>query len=172
MKDEALEKLDTQEEVINQLIKDNRDLQERQSAMETKASLYPQVYIPDYNDELKQMGSQLTLLNENYAKERWQARLDQLDKRIQAIPKVIPVEHHHHFGPKSKWMLIIYFMLILLVAVLTGTTIGYAFEAHELRIAHQTGGIVVDSSGDNKPKENNIKKSKSKSHKHQSKHND
>lgn len=172
MKDEALEKLNTQEEVINQLIKDNRDLQERQSAMETKASLYPQVYIPDYNNELKQMGSQLALLNENYAKERWQARLDQLDKRIQAIPKVIPIEHHHHFDPKSKWMLIVYFMLILFVAVLTGTTIGFAFEAHELRIAHQTGGIAVESSGNIKPKENNIKKSKSRSHKRRSKQND
>lgn len=35
MKDEALEKLNTQEEVINQLIKDNRELQERQAAIET-----------------------------------------------------------------------------------------------------------------------------------------
>ena len=172
MEDEALEKLNTQEEVINQLIKDNKDLQERQFAMETKASLYPQVYIPDYNNELKQLGSQLAFLNENYAKERWLARLDQLDKRIQAIPKVIPVEHHHHFDPKSKRMLIVYFILILFVAVLTGTTIGFAFEAHELQVAHQTGGIVIDSSGDNKSKENNIKKSKSKSHKHKAKHNE
>ena len=172
MKNEVLEKLNTQEEVINQLIKDNKELQERQSAIETKASLYPQVYIPDYDTDLKKMGDQLTLLNENYAKERWQARLDQLDKRIQAIPQFIPVEHHHHFDPKSKRMLIVYFILILFVAVLTGTTIGFAFEAHELQVAHQTGGIVIDSSRDNKSKENNIKKSKSKSHKHKAKHNE
>ncbi|WEA01672.1 hypothetical protein [Mucilaginibacter sp. SJ] len=172
MKDEALEKLNTQEEVINQLIKDNRELQERQLAMETKSSLYPQVYIPDYKDELKHVGSQLALLNENYAKERWQARLDQLDNRIQAIPKVIPVEHHHHFEAKSKWILIIYFMLILLVAVLTGTTIGFAFEAHELRMARQFGETVVSASGNAPIKENKPPKNKAKVRKSRAKHNE
>jgi hypothetical protein len=107
------------DEFIEQLIQQNRELLELQSASNTKPSDYPTVYIPDYNNNLKLIQDQLDKLNQGYKKENISALFEQMDKKINAMPKVIPVKHHHHFDPKSKWIPVVYFILVIAVSILT-----------------------------------------------------
>jgi cell division protein FtsL len=72
-------------------------------------------------------------LNRSYQKENISALFEQMDKKIEAVPKVIPVRHHHHFDQNSKWILISFFSLVLAVSVLSGTSIGFAAKSYLLK---------------------------------------
>jgi hypothetical protein len=132
MENQLKERLDSQEEITDQLVKHSQEQAERIAKLETKADSYPKVYAPDHSAELAAIRNELKDLNDNYKKENFDARCAILDKRIDAVPKVIPVEHHHHFNPKSKWMFIIYFLLVVVVSVFCGLTIGFGWEVHTL----------------------------------------
>jgi|GEM_PF-4874578 len=121
------------DDFIEQLIEQNHELLERQSASKATTSEYPTVYIPDYSKELLQIYEQLGRFNRNYQKDNIAALFEQMDRKIAAMPQVIPVKHHHHFDPKSKWIIVVYFVLIIAVAILTGTTIGFATESYLLK---------------------------------------
>lgn len=118
---------------IEQLIQQNQQLLNEQAALKAQIAEYPSVYIPDYDKELRQIYGQLNHISRAYQSENISALFTQMDQRIAAMPKVIPVKHHHHLDGKFKWLMIIYFTLIISVAVLTGTTIGFATRSYLLK---------------------------------------
>lgn len=132
MENQLKERLNSQEEITDQLVKHSQEQAERIAKLETKADSYPKVYAPDHSAELAAIRNELKDLNNKYKTENFEARCALLDKRMDAMPKVIPVEHHHHINPKSRWMLIIYFLLVVVGSVFCGLTIGFGWEVHTL----------------------------------------
>jgi hypothetical protein len=136
-------KKDNIDDVIEQSVQKNKRLLEQQAASIHTPPMYPEVYIPDYTKEFRQINEQLSKFNQNYEKENIGRLFEQMDKKIDSMPDVIPVRHH--LDPKSKWVLIVYFILVVFVAVLTGTTIGFATESYLLKrqLAMEQGKAAV-----------------------------
>ncbi|SDP43739.1 hypothetical protein SAMN05428975_1213 [Mucilaginibacter sp. OK268] len=138
-------KKDIIDDVIEQSVQKNKSLLEQQAASRDTLPEYPEVYIPDYSKEFRQINEQLNKFNQNYEKENISRLFEQIDKKIDRMPDVIPVRHH--LDPKSQWVLIIYFILIVGVAVLTGTTIGYATESYLLKEQLKSKQALSDDMG-------------------------
>jgi len=96
--------------------------------LEINAAAYPKVYVPDYSKDFKNLFDQLKILKEAYDR-----ALRQIEEKINAIPKVLPVKNLHHFEPKAKPVFNLFIALIISIAVLSGICVTLEFEVSRLK---------------------------------------
>jgi hypothetical protein len=158
--DELNQRLNGVDELIDTLVKTNKDMEKRQGklegdkerikdliprveAMESKPN-YPEIYIPDYSEEFRQIFEEIKKSNTESGKETCTASFQKVIAKIDASNTDIRVLAKRYFDPKTNWLLIVCSILILLVAVLTGSTIGFAFEAYELKMNNNAENISAN----------------------------
>lgn len=91
--------------------------------LEVNAASYPKVYVLDYSKDFKELFAQLQQLKQAYDQ-----AIRQLEGKIKAMPKTLPVKNYHHFEPKAKPVLYLFIAMILAVTVLSGLCIGLGIE--------------------------------------------
>ncbi|MES2060304.1 MAG: hypothetical protein V4456_00185 [Bacteroidota bacterium] len=155
--DELNQRINGVDELIDTLVKTNTDMERRQvkleehienikdlvpiiKAMESKTN-YPEVYIPDYSEEFGQIFAEIQKAYAESGKETSTASFQKVIDKIDALNIDIRALAKRYFDPKTSWLLIICSILILLVAALTGTTMGFAFEAYEFKLKNNAENI-------------------------------
>jgi hypothetical protein len=100
-------------------------LQPRVKELETQAANYPTVNILAYNKQVDQFGHQI----------------NNLDGKIKAVPKEIPVRHTHQFDTKSRYVIRAIIGLLVAVAVLIGISVSLWIENN--RRADETNKFLI-----------------------------
>lgn len=105
------EKLESIEEVLQQLVHKITDLEKREIK-------FPEITLPDYTGWLKQIFVRVEALRKNPPAEVLKAMMQTLDQKIAGLPEQIPVRHH--IETRSKGFLITGLLLILVSASSVG----------------------------------------------------
>jgi chromosome segregation ATPase len=155
--DELNQRMDSNDEIVDSLVKKNTEMEKRQAkieehkenfkdiaprviALENKKN-YPEVYIPDYSKEFQQIFEQIKECNNDSSKDAVTELFRKIYDRIDALHADINAVSRRYFDPKTKWLLIFCSILILLASVLTGTTMGFVLESYELKIKNSATNI-------------------------------
>jgi vacuolar-type H+-ATPase subunit I/STV1 len=124
---ERNEEKSMRDEIIDSLAKKVTELENRQQKvenmeldklrprikeLETQAANYPTANILAYNQQIDQFGNQI----------------NNLDEKIKAVPKEIPVRHTHQFDTKSRYVIRTLVGLLAAVAVLIGVSVSLWIE--------------------------------------------
>ncbi|QEC51967.1 hypothetical protein EDD80_11823 [Anseongella ginsenosidimutans] len=107
------EQLDSIEETLQLLIRKFEELAGR-------AIKFPEIKVPDYSAYLQQIHQRLKVLERHNSAETVSRLIENLIRKIDAIPREIPMRHHHHVETRSRGFVITALILIMSSAMAIG----------------------------------------------------
>lgn len=125
MKTSNEERLEELEEVVQHTVNKVQQLENRKIEL-------PEINIPDYSNQFNELKEALKQHNLTYPATQIQAQLNELQKSMATLPKVIPVRHYHHFEKTSKGLIISATILILACTVSIGIAISTWRDNHHM----------------------------------------
>ncbi|MXV14015.1 hypothetical protein [Hufsiella ginkgonis] len=125
MKTNPQQKLDELENVVHQTVVKLTELEGRKIEL-------PEILIPDYTEQFKELKNITTQNNLAYHATQIQAQILELKKQAASLPKVIPVRHHHHIDDKSKGFLISAAIILLVCAISVGVAVAMWKENYQM----------------------------------------
>lgn len=113
MSNQNNDRIDTLEEVTEQLTQHSKRQDDRITNVEKNINNYPKVYLPDYAPQFEQISLQLNDLIKQQPASKGEFAADQLDKKLDKLLKSSPERI------KLK-MLLVYFGLVIITAISFG----------------------------------------------------
>jgi RNase H-fold protein (predicted Holliday junction resolvase) len=110
------ERLEEQEEVLQLMLTKLQTLEDRKIE-------FPEIRIPDYNNQLEILKKELLRVNHSYPVEKIDEQIIKIKTLRDGIPEVVKVRHHHHFEDKSKGFMIGAVALLLVCAIAVGIAV-------------------------------------------------
>jgi len=114
-----------QQEIINSLAKKMTEIEKRQAKIEELDLVGLPPKIEDLETKVNETAEMKTLENSKQL-ERFGGQLNKFDKKLDAIPKAIPIKHE--FDPKSRFVVKIGLGLILGICILLTIAINLYLE--------------------------------------------
>jgi hypothetical protein len=124
--DDINERIDSNEEIVNSLIKKIGELEKREEKntdytlhFEALQKIF-EVFLVRYNKENAELKATVGLLNTSYPAEQIQNALAEIKSILEVIRKSLPVKVKHEFDFKTKGWIIAGVILLIVTAISTG----------------------------------------------------
>ena len=110
------ERLEEQEEVLQLMLT-------KLQGIENRKIEFPEIRIPDYNNQLEILKKELLRVNHSYPVEKIDEQIVRMKTLLDGVPEVVKVRYHHHFSDKSKGFIIGAVVLLLVCAIAVGIAV-------------------------------------------------
>lgn len=110
------ERLDDQEEVLQLMLTKLQTLEDRKIE-------FPDIRIPDYNNQLEILKKELLRVNHSYPVEKIEEQIVKMKTLRDGVPEAVKVRHYHHFEDKTKGLIIGAVVLLLICAMAVGIAV-------------------------------------------------
>jgi hypothetical protein len=124
--DDINKRMDSNEEIVDSLIKKINELEKREEK-NTDYTLHFEVlqkifetFLLKYNEESGELKTAISRLNISYPTEQIQNTLRELKAILEAIQKSLPVKVRHQLDPKTKGLVICGVILLIVTAISVG----------------------------------------------------
>lgn len=108
------ERLEEQEEVLQLMLTKLQILESRKIA-------FPEIRIPDYNNQLEILKKELLRVNHSYPVEKIDEQITKMKNLANGLPEVIKVRRYHHFEDKSRGFIIGAVIMFIMSAMAIGS---------------------------------------------------